>query len=756
MMKKALCLLLVFLFAAAALPVGASAEAAQTPRIVETVYPTQDAVIADIVATEAPYSVDSTGEADVSAMLQRALNDCAAAGGGTVFLPVGRYRLCSPLSIPKFVTLRGDWQDPDEGTDYGTLLIADVPSADAMTPGLITVGASAGAVGLTVWYPEQSLEDVKPYPYTFYVVGNGDYMLQTVKDCTLLNSYRGIGASSECENGVSQIHEMFTVENVKGTCLYEGLNSYNSADVDTYQTVYIENKYWAQAGEAFNAPDEAALDAYTRVNAYGLVLGDLEWPQFADIRVSDRMTGVEFRKGLRYCFSGEFCGLYLENCDYGFVIKKDAVDSRGKTWGIAVCKGVIEGSKTAVDNEGSAALLLTDVTVKGKVKGKAVREFHADTAAFAPDLSRTYQKTAAELYVVAADKTGRTDASAAVQRVLDGAAETGGVVYLPGGVYRFDGPVTVPAGVELRGASSVPVRDQSGNSSGTLILSYYGYDDPDGRPLITLGGDNAGVNGLRVDFPLNNPTDESGDYRATVPAVYGAADGLYVTNCFITLASVGVRLENADDAFLKKVIGCCYETMFSLEGCGNAFIGGCLQNGNALPRNGYRNLGVPELADRLTEDHLFAYVFIPITRVRTEYITLKDCTDATIFQTFIYGGKTFLRAENSTVLAVNIGSDGSSHDAPTLRLSGGALTVLNSMRSTADGQRGYRYYETENKAALRSYGSMGVDLLYKESPVLENIKRADLRKGENLYRLLQPFCRMLAWFGRLTMQIKQK
>ncbi len=52
-------------------------------------------------------------------------------------------------------------------------------------PSLFTVDASAGAVGLTVWYPEQMLENVKPYPYTFYVEGNDDSMLHTIKDCTL-------------------------------------------------------------------------------------------------------------------------------------------------------------------------------------------------------------------------------------------------------------------------------------------------------------------------------------------------------------------------------------------------------------------------------------------------------------------------------------------------------------------------------------------------------------------------------------------
>ena len=752
-MKKASAFLLVLLLAAGALPVFAAS--GKGPRLVQTVYPTDDTVLADLVATEAPYNADGTGEADVSAALQQALNDCAAAGGGTVFLPVGRYRLCAPLYIPQFVTLRGDRQDPDEGTDYGTLIIADVPSTDEMTPGLITVGGSAGAVGLTVWYPDQRLERVKPYPYTFYVVGNSDYMLQTVKDCTLLNAYRGIGVSSECEKGIYQCHEMFTAENVKGTCLSEGLNTCNSADVDTVKTLYIENRYWLEAGESYHAPEKTALDDYTRRNAYGLILGDLEWPQFADVRVSDRKVGAEFRKGIRCRFSGEFYGLQLTNCDRGLVITEDAVDDRGKTWGIAVCGGAIEGSKTAVENRGHAALLLTDVSVEGRVVGRNIRRFRADTAAFAPDLRRGYRKPAAALFTVEADRSGKTDASAAVQATLNAAAAGGGTVYLPAGVYRFDAPVSVPAGVELRGSSSVPVRDQSGNSSGTLILSYYGYGDPDAPALITLGGDGAGVSGLRIDFPLNNPTDDSGAYLATVPAICGAANDLHITNAFITLSSVGIRLENAEGAFLKKVVGCCYENMFSLEGCADAFLEGCLQNANALPRNGYRSLGLPALCDRITEDRLFDWVFIPITRIHTDYIRLKGCENVTVLNCFIYGGRSFLNAEDSSVLAVNIGSDGSSHDFSTLKLNGGTLTVLNSMRSTANGQLGFQYYEAKNNAALRSYGSMGVDLLYREGPVLRGIPCAELKKGEATYALLQPLYRALACFGALRMRFEQ-
>ena len=63
----------------------------ETVRIIETVFPTEDVVLANIVASEAPYGCDPTGEKDSTAALQQALDDCGANGGGVVFLPVGRY-----------------------------------------------------------------------------------------------------------------------------------------------------------------------------------------------------------------------------------------------------------------------------------------------------------------------------------------------------------------------------------------------------------------------------------------------------------------------------------------------------------------------------------------------------------------------------------------------------------------------------------------------------------------------------------------
>ena len=753
-MKKLLCVLLSFtVVAGLTLPCFAK-EDVITPQIVETVYPTEDVVIADIVVTDSPYNADNTGKEDVTAVLQKAIDDCAMNGGGTVFLPEGRYRVTGNIYIRQFVTLRGEYQDPDDGKNYGTIIVADVKSEDVMTPGLFTVGASAGAVGLTVWYPQQDIENVKPYPFTFYVTGNEDYMLSTIENCTLINSYRGIGASSECENGIYQCHEMLTIENVKGTCLFEGLNSYNSADVDTIKTLYIDNKYWAEAGEEFNAPDEKDIDDYTRKNGYGLVIGDLEWPQFADIKISDRLYGIIFREPMRYSYSGIFTDLYITDCEYGLYAPEDIIVHRGLSWGTGIVNGVIEGEKYAIYHPGNTAMVLTNVEVEGKTKGTNIRKYKTDTSSFAPQYDRSYDKVESILYVVNADKSGKTDASQEVQKKLDEAGKTGGVVYLPGGLYRFDNPIKIPAGVELRGSSSVATRCQSKNSSGTLIVPSYGYDKSC-KPLVTLDGDNSGLNGIRIDFALNAPTDASGNYHQTSPIVYSSSDNIYIVNCFLTLASCGIKLENSDNAFIKKVVGCCYESMFNFENCNDVYVEGCLQNANTLPRNGYSNFDIPELQNRFTEDKLFDFVFIPITRVYTDFVILDSCKDVTVFNTFIYGGKSFLNSKDSEAILINVCIDGSSKTECAYIMSGGEINLLNSMRSTADGKSGYNFYSIENGTTFRSYSSQVVDLLYKEHQVLENIDKEDLLEKEKIYFVFNFFYKIQTWFGNLYVKMQQ-
>ena len=52
----------------------------------------------------------------------------------------------------------------------------------------IEMNSGSGVTNLSVWYPEQDINDVKPYPWTFFQPG-GD--CATVENITLVNGYNG-------------------------------------------------------------------------------------------------------------------------------------------------------------------------------------------------------------------------------------------------------------------------------------------------------------------------------------------------------------------------------------------------------------------------------------------------------------------------------------------------------------------------------------------------------------------------------------
>ena len=125
------------------------------------------------------------------------------------------------------------------------------------------------------------------------------------------------------------------------------------------------------------------------------------------------------------------------------------------------------------------------------------------------------------------------------------------------------------------------------------------------------------------------------------------------------------------------------------------------------------------------------------------------------FNTFIYGGKSFLNAKDSTATFVNVGHDGSSKTEPALILSGGSINFLNFMRSTEDGQLCQNYYTIENEAKFRSYNSQAVEMLFREKVILENIDDEDLLEGENSYKFWEPVNKLIRRFNKWFMSKRQ-
>lgn len=307
------------------------------PTLIDTVNPTEDAVVADFDATK--YGADRSGRKDSTKAIQQAIYACQDAGGGTVWLPAGKYLVKDTIEVHAFCTLRGDRRDPDlhgKG-DYGTVVIADLASGND-GPSLFRIGGSAGVMGVTTYYPHQNATTPIPYNYTFEVpggawIGNENYMMSTVSDVTMLNSYRGIGISTmpnDRGNAPSsgQVHESTTIRNIRGTALFEGARAYNGADVGTWENVTLSNAYWAAAPSAYRPPARAVLDAWTRANGTGLVLGDLEWDQFHKIALSDYKIGIHVVAGQRAQFTGSF--LQPDVRRTGIALKVDVMDER---WG---------------------------------------------------------------------------------------------------------------------------------------------------------------------------------------------------------------------------------------------------------------------------------------------------------------------------------------------------------------------------------------------------------------------------------------
>lgn len=351
-------------------------------QVIQTLYDTEDVVIADYIPTEMGYAVDPTGATDSTVGIQAALNDCYNAGGGTVYLPAGTYKITDTINIPSYVTLRGDWQDPDSNGDlqYGTIIRVEMATVDETTAsqsGVFELEGAGGVVGLTVYYPEQivpektwdiiitTYESPKIYPYTFYVLGGDSTnreMLSTIRNVTVINGYRGIGATTTA----AEEHESLQIDNFKGTFLNSGIDLYNSWDVGTVQNVAVNNKYWTQYD---STKDADALAEYTRAKTVGMKLGDVEWSEFSNISIDGCNIGVQTVERKRedtsnvVQFTGSFYDLTITNCNYG--VKADYLDTR---WGMNIARSSIAGSTYGIANNTSAYIQLCDVSVTGSIK----------------------------------------------------------------------------------------------------------------------------------------------------------------------------------------------------------------------------------------------------------------------------------------------------------------------------------------------------------------------------------------------------
>ncbi|THF77115.1 glycosyl hydrolase family 28-related protein [Cohnella fermenti] len=666
----------------------------RNPKIVSTTYSTEDVIIADYDVTD--YGADSGGTADSTSSIQRAINDCYNDGGGTVWLPAGTYRISASLEVKSNCTVRGDWRDPDaSGTGYGTVIAAYVPSSASLTPGLFRIGGSAGVVGLTVYYPNQNASSPVAYPYTFEVpgrawIGEENYMASTIKNVTMLNSYRGISASitpsdhasNDATAAGSQTHETTSIINVKGTVLQTGLELYNGAEVGYTQWVKLDNGYWANAGSAYNAPLRSVLDTWTRANGTAFIFGDLEFDQMFQITASNYKTGIKLVAGQRVTPSIELAWANLLNCDIAVDVEQLNPDGLG----LSFSRSVLQGSVYSVRNQTSYPIKIADSTVTGATSGSNITITNPGSPVSAsfnasntrkPAHAVLYDATRAPYnasYTSAGSVLPTVDATAAIQSALNAAgAAGGGMVYLPAGWYRVNGHLAVPSGVELRGSSPILHRDSDTRSGGTVLMAYEGKGTsaPDtATAFITLNGNGAGAAGFRVFYPENNPAVNVYAYPYTIR---GNGSDVYIRNISFTNTYNGIDLKTnaSHNHYVSNLVAAAFRKGIVVGASSEGWIENTLQNGNVATRTGY------EIPGWITESRVFEKVITPQTRPSLAWITIDGASNEHLLHNFTYGANVTVNVLSGTADIYNTGADGMDSTGYAIKVASGTVKAIN-------------------------------------------------------------------------------
>lgn len=464
----------------------------------------------ETIVASAVVIADPTGQRDSTAAIQKALDEVAAARGGVVFLPAGRYRLDGGLTLGYGTTLMGECVN---NIRRGTVLMA----RSRETPLMDAVGTETGLIHLIVWYPQQKPGKIESYAPS--VSGHGSL---TIRDLTLCNSYDGIYLHSA---------NACVLENIRGTVLHRGIVAPESQEFSWMHDVHFANTYWRKAA-AVLAPARLSgaqwddVNIFTREHLIGLELQRIDCMAIYHYAADDAATGVLLEK------NPKFPALV-----FGF-------------------GGIVADFRGAREEDGWAPwyyfMHYANLDNVPETRGKRYvfcgqRRAPVTTAGSFIDVALPPHSAAGD---------GITDDTGAIERALaDAGQHGGGTVYLRQGEYKITAPLVVPSGVELRGPLGT---GKARDARETCTLAVYCGQDathPETDPAaVTLLGD-AGVRGFTIAYP-----QQEYDVRRLHPFPYsirGQGNGLWIVDMMLLNSFNGIDLasDKCDRHLVRGVWG---------------------------------------------------------------------------------------------------------------------------------------------------------------------------------------------------------
>ncbi|MFH0758637.1 MAG: glycosyl hydrolase family 28-related protein [Bacteroidota bacterium] len=263
------------------------------------------------------------GTTDNTLAFQKAI-DVASVSGGMVTVPAGKYLIKGSLRLYG-VSLKGENLAPRSWEPLnGTIILAIGGRDDERSPALFEMRNSSAVSGITVFYPEQSVDEVHAYPWTFHIGSNSPD--STVFDCTidnvtLINSYNGIHAGPY-ENGRHRINNVF------GCVLRRGIFVESVGDIGRIENVQFHCHFW---GSKATNGDFWKIFNYMQANCEAFIIGRSDWEYMTNTFVFPAKIGYRFIHTENGTWSGEcngqFSGIAADATQTAIVV--ESIQSQG-------------------------------------------------------------------------------------------------------------------------------------------------------------------------------------------------------------------------------------------------------------------------------------------------------------------------------------------------------------------------------------------------------------------------------------------
>ena len=249
------------------------------------------------------YGAKGDGATDDTAAFQNAL-DAVAGKGGTVNVPVGNYMIKTHIRVPNNVTLEGIWKIPTAWTQMqGSTLLAVEGEGSEEGTAFITLGVNSTIKGLTVFYPNQKAESIKPYPWCVACAGGDN---PSIIDCLLVNPYNAVDFGSKPSG-------RHYIRNLYGQPLRRGIFIDKCYDVGRIENVH----FWP----FWNWSDKTETQKFLTEHGEAFIFARTDWEYVYNTFCFGYGIGYKFIQSKDGACNGNFLGIGADAANIAVLVE---------------------------------------------------------------------------------------------------------------------------------------------------------------------------------------------------------------------------------------------------------------------------------------------------------------------------------------------------------------------------------------------------------------------------------------------------